>query len=579
MVILQFNKLIRNKWVWGVFAILVSAAFCFDDFFRPDSGRDRTDKTKFTNLENVDMNRREDCRAMLHLFDRGSQGKEPTELDVDKAYASLRAFEDAGLTVSDATLAKAIEERFLSNPDFDRSKYAEEVSRTYQMDVQRFESLFRQYLTLQLGYSTVLNAASWVDPSAKQQYVRLFSDKFSIRLLPFEQTKEEAEQVKVGDDEVKAWYDEHTADVTVPESFRVRFVAFDLDNTNLVAKLAITDDAISARYERDLEKVYTTTNKTTDTNGVESVTTTVRKLEEVSGRIRSDLEREALKERYQTPIAAEVQKANADFAADPGARQDDLIASLAETYEVPVVESADGVTPSPVPELVNKLVKRPNVVMQGLTNFQPLTKISPVAKSRQRYALITDYAGRKIWVVEAVDGSFVPARKAELEEVKEGAAKEALTVAKAKAFADAVEDVRKEGLEAALKKCTGVKAGAVSMNEEAPEVFAGLAPDVVDAVKLVIPTLAKGELSELFTTGEGKGVLIVCDDRVPGEASVMLAQQADYRLRMCAPGFVAPLQGPVPAFFPQGLNRERFTEALLKAYGYTGDLKPKADQN
>ena len=34
MVILQFNKLIRNKWVWGAFAIVVSAAFCFDDLFR-----------------------------------------------------------------------------------------------------------------------------------------------------------------------------------------------------------------------------------------------------------------------------------------------------------------------------------------------------------------------------------------------------------------------------------------------------------------------------------------------------------------------------------------------------------------
>ena len=33
MVIHQFNKLIRNKWVWGVFAIIVSAAFCFEDLF------------------------------------------------------------------------------------------------------------------------------------------------------------------------------------------------------------------------------------------------------------------------------------------------------------------------------------------------------------------------------------------------------------------------------------------------------------------------------------------------------------------------------------------------------------------
>ena len=30
MVIHQFNKLIRNKWVWGVFAVAISAFFAFD---------------------------------------------------------------------------------------------------------------------------------------------------------------------------------------------------------------------------------------------------------------------------------------------------------------------------------------------------------------------------------------------------------------------------------------------------------------------------------------------------------------------------------------------------------------------
>ena len=30
MVILQFNRLIRNKWLWGVFAIIVGGAFAFD---------------------------------------------------------------------------------------------------------------------------------------------------------------------------------------------------------------------------------------------------------------------------------------------------------------------------------------------------------------------------------------------------------------------------------------------------------------------------------------------------------------------------------------------------------------------
>ena len=43
MVILQFNKLIRNKLVWGVFAIAISAFFAFDflldDIRGSDEGR------------------------------------------------------------------------------------------------------------------------------------------------------------------------------------------------------------------------------------------------------------------------------------------------------------------------------------------------------------------------------------------------------------------------------------------------------------------------------------------------------------------------------------------------------------
>ena len=30
MVIHQFNRIIRNKWIWGAFAIAISAFFAFD---------------------------------------------------------------------------------------------------------------------------------------------------------------------------------------------------------------------------------------------------------------------------------------------------------------------------------------------------------------------------------------------------------------------------------------------------------------------------------------------------------------------------------------------------------------------
>ena len=43
MVIHHFNRLIRNKWVWGVFAVLISAFFAFDFIFDGRGGDPRSD--------------------------------------------------------------------------------------------------------------------------------------------------------------------------------------------------------------------------------------------------------------------------------------------------------------------------------------------------------------------------------------------------------------------------------------------------------------------------------------------------------------------------------------------------------
>ena len=40
MVIQKFNKLIRNKWLWGAFAVAISAFFAFD-FLIADLGAER----------------------------------------------------------------------------------------------------------------------------------------------------------------------------------------------------------------------------------------------------------------------------------------------------------------------------------------------------------------------------------------------------------------------------------------------------------------------------------------------------------------------------------------------------------
>ena len=42
MVIHHFNRLIKNKWVWGAFAVAISVFFAFDFLFRGDSDGGRS---------------------------------------------------------------------------------------------------------------------------------------------------------------------------------------------------------------------------------------------------------------------------------------------------------------------------------------------------------------------------------------------------------------------------------------------------------------------------------------------------------------------------------------------------------
>ena len=112
MVIHQFNKLIRNKWVWGVFAIIVSAAFCFEDLF---STREREESSGgsagtlagesvkaslFAEIaEDVrGVGRQRDWTLKTHEVNRSAW----------ENYAALKVAEKDGITATDAEVSAAI---------------------------------------------------------------------------------------------------------------------------------------------------------------------------------------------------------------------------------------------------------------------------------------------------------------------------------------------------------------------------------------------------------------------------------------------------------------------------------------
>lgn len=580
MVILQFNKLIRNKWVWGVFAVLVSAAFCFDDFFASRGGSDRRGDEKFSDLPVAyDANLREQCRMMLQIFENeGRRGRsEISERDVDKAYASLVAFEQAGICVSDAVLAEMIQANYLPLVNNDMEAYAESIKNAYQMDVRSFEALYRKYLQLRLGYEVVLNASSWVSPAESYQSVRRATDNVTARIVTFRQTEEEAAKVQVSDDEIKKWYDDHADEVTVPAGFRLRYVELDLANANLLARLAVTDQDVTARYELDKESKYTETA----TNGVK----TVKAESEVAAEIRTQIENEKFQALIVKPAEAEVGKANALYAEDRGARQVSVLDKLAKTYGVPVTESPAVVTvESSISPLIRTLVKTPAEVLVGSSMARDaISKLNPKALSPARCIVVNASTKRKIWVVEVVAKSAVAARKADLEEVRAKVSARALAEAKQKAFDATVAEICSKGAEEILAK------GKVSD----PVTFSMYENDAITAVSGQVKSqavekafeLSVGEHSELIANGACAGVIVFCDARELGlvqegmEANEAMKIQALHNLGYAD---IADGRPQMPSkqedfmrYYYQSmmwqafdLARDRWANALLAAYGY-----------
>ena len=117
-----------------------------------------------------------------------------------------------------------------------------------------------------------------------------------------------------------------------------------------------------------------------------------------------------------------------------------------------------------------------------------------------------------MWLVEKAEtsASHIPT----FEEAKEIVRPRALAAAKADAFKAKVEAVAKNGVKAVLES------GDVSTNITFAvcDLKQGDFPDQ-NAIAVAAMKLRKGEVSDFTSTGMGRALLVVCEDRVPGDAA------------------------------------------------------------
>ena len=496
MVILQFNKLIRNKWVWGVFAIAISAFFCLDESLLRGNGEE-SPKTGAGKLAGEDVDPAlfaaiaDDLRGVGRNRDWKTEQHEINRKAWEN-YAALVVAGKDGIEATDEEVKAMIrrDPSFQVNGSFSFKLY-DRLLRENSILPEDFERSLRRRITLMRIGQSVLSAAAWSSPMELDQAVSDMTDTFTVKVARFSQTREEAAAVKVDDAQLKKWYEENKSTLELPERVKIRFVRYNAADPKILAKMDVTEDDMKDRYDATIDR-YTST----DTNGVEKV----KKFEEVKGIIEKELRQIAAVNYFETNA---LDRAYSKKAAKGSSRVDEIAKEDKLKVETSDWFSFDG-------DYKEGFMKRVWEICPGAESFvERVAELDPSSED-YRYAVVS--SSRSVWLVEKAEVS--PKHTPSFEEAKNAIRPRVLSDAKAAAFKAKVDAIVKKGAKAVL----ATKDVSTNIVFTVADVLPGTFPDQT-MVARAVSKLKKGEVSEFTLTSPGKALVVVCEDRVEGDVA------------------------------------------------------------
>ena len=509
MVIQKFNKLIRNKWIWGVFAVAISAFFAFDFLIADlNAPSDRGGGSGAGTIagEKVDAALFEALADDVRGIGRNRDWK-TDQAEVNRAawenYAALLVAERAGISVSDDEVSEMIrrDPSFQQNGAFSFPLYSALLAEN-SITPERFEASLKRRMTLARLAQSVIGAATWCSPMELDQAVADMTDTYTVRVASFRQERKDADAVKLDDEGLRKWYDANTNSIALPERFKLRLVRYDATDTNVLARMTVTEDEMRDRYDVTSDK-YTVT----DTNGVEKV----KEFEEVKDQIERELRQIAAVEFFRTNLNA---RAYGTKAADGASRLGEIAKEDGLKVDTTGFISIEG------PQ-VDGFMTRASLVFPGAENLDETLAELDSSSEDLRYGVVA--SDRAVWLVEKDEVS--PAHVPTFEEAKDAIRPRALRDARADAFKASVEALAAKGtneLFAAAKEVT------TNLTFSVTDLRQGEFNDQLSVVRASMRTM-KGELSEFTPTSPSRGIVVYCVDRVPGDAAKAMLLKAQVR--------------------------------------------------
>ena len=501
MVIHQFNKLIRNRWLWGAFAVAISAFFAFD-FLIADLGSDSRPETSgdagTLAGKSVDPKLFSALAEEVRGFGRG-RDVQAKQGDVNRQawenYAALLVAGKAGVEATDAEVQAIIrrDSSFQQNGGFSFALY-QRALRDNGLTPERFEAFLKRRVTLMRLGQAVLASAAWVSPMELDQAVADMTDTFTVKVANFKQEKKDADAVKVDDKALKAWYDKNQKSLELPERIKIRSVKFNAADTNLLARMTVTEDEMRDRYDVTIDK-YTST----DTNGVE----TVKKFEDVKGEIEKELRQIAALQCLETNLNF---RAYAKKAAKGSSRLDEIAKEDGLKVETSDWFATDG-------NYQEGFMKRTYQICPGAKGFSEAVAELDTESEDLRYAVVS--SAKAVWLIEKAEVS--PKHVPTFDEAKDAIRPRALRDAKADAFKAQVEAIAKKG----AKAVAAVKDVSTNLTFTVSDLRQGAETPFPNAMAVAraAMSLKKGDVSEFTLTSPGHALLVICEDRAPGDAA------------------------------------------------------------
>ena len=390
MVIHQFNKLIRNKWLWGAFAVAISAFFAFD-FLIDDIGRAPEQESAGAGTlagEAVDAKLFSALVDEIRGFGRQRDDRRnPGEVNrlAWENYAALKVAGQNGLEATDAEVQAMIrnDPSFQQNGGFSFALY-QALLRQNGLTPERFEAYLKRRVTLMRIGQAVLASATWASPMELDQAIADMTDTFTVKVAKFAQEKKDADAVKVDDAALKKWYEDNKKSLELPERTKIRFVKYNATDPIVLAKMTVTEDEMRDRYDVTVDK-YTST----DTNGVE----TVKKFEEVKAGIEKELRQIAAVQYFETNLNA---RAYGVKSVSNGSRLDEIAKEDGVKVETSDWFSVEG-------GYQDGFMKRASQICPGAQGFAEAVAELDAESEDLRYGVVS--SDKAVWLIEKKDVS------------------------------------------------------------------------------------------------------------------------------------------------------------------------------